>query len=225
MPVALIAGASRGLGLGLVAEYLGRGWGVVATARGSAPGLEAMVPDAGGKLVLEKLDVTDRPSIAALRTRLGGRHFDLVFVVAGVSGPWDTPIHAVSKDEAAAVFDSNALGPLAVAEAFADRIAPGGALAFMSSMLGSIARCESGGTEIYRASKAALNMLARCFSARHRDLAVICMAPGWVRTDMGGPNAPLDVKTSTRGMADTIAARSGTPGSVFVGYDGAELPW
>jgi NAD(P)-dependent dehydrogenase (short-subunit alcohol dehydrogenase family) len=224
MPKALIAGASRGLGLGLTEEYLARGWDVVATSRGDVPELAALAAKAEGRLVQERLDVTDRAGIAALRQRLDADRFDLVFVVAGVPGPWDVPIHEVAVTDAAAALDANALGPLALAEAFADRIAPGGTVAFMSSMLASITHCN-GGTEIYRAAKAALNMLACCYATRHTDLAVICMAPGWVRTAMGGPDAPLDVATSARGMADTIATHNGRAGAVFLRYSGEVTPW
>ena len=83
-----------------------------------------------------------------------------------------------------------------------------------------------GGYEIYRASKAALNTMLRSFAIRRGEgRTILAMVPGWVRTDMGGPNAPLDVETSVRGMADIIAARRGRPGAAFVDYKGTDLAW
>ena len=222
---ALLVGASRGLGLGLARELLGRGWHVVATARGASSGLDELAAGAEGRLAVELLDTTDRAGLAALHGRLAGRGFDLVFVVAGVGGPSGPAAHEASDDDATRILLTNATAPMHVAEAFTDAVRPGGVAAFMSSGLGSIALAGGGGNDLYRASKAALNMLAQCFAARHRDLAVLCVAPGWVRTDMGGPSAPLDVTTSTRGMVDVIAERAGQPGCVFVNWKGETLPW
>jgi NAD(P)-dependent dehydrogenase (short-subunit alcohol dehydrogenase family) len=80
--------------------------------------------------------------------------------------------------------------------------------------------------ELYRASKAALNSLTRSLVAKlDRPLTVLSLHPGWVRTDMGGASADLDIETSVRGLVDVILARRGTPGSAFLDYSGAELPW
>ena len=95
----------------------------------------------------------------------------------------------------------------------------------MSSTLGSITRNTNGGYEAYRASKAALNMLARSFAARHPELGVLIVHPGWVRTDMGGPQAPLDVQTSTAGMATMLQARRSLRGALYVDWENHEIPW
>ena len=102
-----------------------------------------------------------------------------------------------------------------------------GVVAVMSSQLGSVANNTTGGTELYRASKAALNSLARSFAARHRDkgLAVLALHPGWVRTDMGGPNAAIDVETSAKGIANVVERAQGDRRSGFFDYKGDELPW
>jgi NAD(P)-dependent dehydrogenase (short-subunit alcohol dehydrogenase family) len=222
---ALLLGASRGLGLGLAREYLARGWRVIATARDNAAQLEALQQGAKGELRIERVDIADTDGVAELRATLSGEGLDLLFVVAGVSGSVPKPLHEVSADEAARVFLINAYYPIAAAEAFVDVLSPGGTVAFMSSRLGSIALNDYGSWETYRLSKAALNMGARSFFHRHADLAVLSVAPGWVRTDMGGPSATFDVETSCRNVANAIAAHAGKPGNRYVNYDGTELPW
>lgn len=228
MGVALIIGASRGLGLGLADEYLRRGWRVVATVRGTGrTRLHALADEAGGRLAIEQLDVNDRGQIAALAARLAGQKFDVLFVNAGVANGPDEQIATVSTDDFNHVMTTNALAPMRVIEALHDLVAADGSIAAMSSGLGSIANNTSGGWEVYRASKAALNMLMRSYAARHAgtERSLLVIAPGWVRTDMGGPDASLDVETSIRGVVDTVGAQSGHAGLQFLTYQGATLPW
>ena len=222
----LLAGANRGLGLGLTREYLGRGWQVVATAREpkAAQGLAELQAAHAGALTVERLDVADPASAAALAGRIGGRTLDALFVVAGMSGARERPIHAVPPAEVAREFVVNASGPVSLAEALEPSLAAGAAVAFMTSVLGSIAGNTTGGWELYRASKAALNMLASSYALRHRERPVIVMHPGWVRTDMGGPSAPVSVEDSARGMASVMEAHR-QPGIAYLDYQGARLPW
>ena len=222
---ALLVGASRGVGLGLARELSGRGWDVVATSRGASPGLVSLGAESQGRLHIETLELTDPVALQALDDKLAGRVFDLVFVIAGIGGPTGPAVHEASAEAASRMFITNATAPVQVAEAFADQVAPGGVVAFMSSGLGSIALAGGGGNDLYRASKAALNMMAQCFSARHPGLAVRCIAPGWVRTDMGGPAAPLDVQTSMHGVADALEASRGHAGAAFLNWKGETLPW
>lgn len=221
---ALIVGASRGLGLGLAETFLQRGWHVTATQRSASPGLEALASEA---LTVETADIDDDAAVAALHERLSGRSFDLVFVVAGVATQAHDPLHEVPRDVAAQVYLTNAVSPIRFAEAFRDRLAAKGLVAFMSSILGSVGLNESGGWENYRASKAALNTLARSFEIRHRDegFGVVLMHPGWVRTEMGGADADIDVPTSVAGMADVIEGHLGRAGCVYVDYTGKTLDW
>jgi NAD(P)-dependent dehydrogenase (short-subunit alcohol dehydrogenase family) len=221
----LLIGASRGLGLGLAREYLGRGWRVIATARNDASKLEALGGSAKGRLRIERVDIADTSGVAELRETLADEKLDLLFVVAGISGSVPTPLHAVSADEAARVYLINAYYPIAAAQTFADLLKPKAAVAFMSSRLGSIEENDYGEWETYRLSKAALNMGARSFFHRHSRHAVLSIAPGWVRTDMGGSSATFDVETSCRNVANAIAKHAGKPGHRFVNYDGSELPW
>ena len=222
----LLAGANRGLGLGLTREYLGRGWQVIATAREpkAAQGLAELHTAYAGALTIEQLDVADPASAAALARQVGGRTLDALFVVAGMNGAEERPIHEVPPEGVAHEFITNASGPVSLAEALDPMLAPNAPVAFMTSILASIASNTSGGWELYRASKAALNMLASSYALRHRQRPVLVVHPGWVRTDMGGPNAPVSIEDSASGMADVIAA-STKPGIAYLDYKGAKLPW
>ncbi|KQP46932.1 MULTISPECIES: SDR family oxidoreductase [unclassified Methylobacterium] len=221
---ALIVGASRGLGLGLVETFLARGWAVTATQRSPSAGLAALASDA---LSIETADIDDDGAVAALHGRLANQRYDLIFVVAGVATQAHDPAHDVPRDVAAQVYLTNAISPIRFAELFRDRLAGNGLVAFMSSILGSVALNESGGWETYRASKAALNTLAISFEIRHRDegFGVLLLHPGWVRTEMGGEEADIDVTTSVTGLTDVIEARLGKTGIAYLDYTGATLAW
>ncbi len=232
--LALILGASRGLGLGLVREYLRQGWRVIATLRDEAAdaartdGLSALSREANGRLEIVRADINEPEHVAALQTGLAGRTLDLLFVVAGISDGAAANVATVSTERFGQIMLTNALSPLRAIEALAPLVRrPDGVIAAMSSGLGSVANNTSGGWEAYRASKAALDTLMRSFAARHEGdaVAILVVDPGWVRTDMGGPGAPLDVQTSTRGMVDMIAARRSGRGAVFVDYRNQVIAW
>jgi NAD(P)-dependent dehydrogenase (short-subunit alcohol dehydrogenase family) len=94
--------------------------------------------------------------------------------------------------------------------------------------MGSVGENTSGGWDVYRASKAALNIFARSLAvteAKPRGLTVLSINPGWVKTDMGGSGASIDVPTSVRGIADQIEQRAGSGEHAFVGWNGRILPW
>lgn len=223
---AIIIGASRGLGAGLARELAARGWQVTATARGDAPELAAAVAVSEGRITTATVDIDDDASIAALAATLVGRHFDLVFVNAGVSGPRHGDPMRVTPAEMGALLHTNAVAPIRVAAALLPMLVDGGTLAFMSSKLGSVGDNSAGGFDLYRASKASLNTLTRSFYAttlKAKGLSVLTLHPGWVRTAMGGPQATLSVEESVTGLADVIAAAQ--PGHRYLDYAGAELPW
>jgi NAD(P)-dependent dehydrogenase (short-subunit alcohol dehydrogenase family) len=228
METILIVGASRGLGLGLAREYAGRGWRVIGTVRASnpSPALQALARETGERVRIETVDINEPDSVAALARNLAGERLDILFVNAGIAnGPAET-LPATSTEAFITLMITNALSPLRVIEACADRVPPDGVIAAMSSGLGSVANNTRGGWEVYRASKAALNTLLRSFAVRRgADRTVLSIVPGWVRTDMGGAGALLDVETSVRGIADAIASRRGQPGSANVNYLGQEVPW
>lgn len=223
---ALIVGASRGLGLGLAKALLDRGWRVTGTVRGrDRTGLHDLADQIGERLDIESVDITEPDQIAGLAQRLAGRRFDLLFVNAGVSGDTEAPMGTVSTEMFDQVMVTNVLGPLRVIEACQGLLAPDATVAAMSSGLGSIAGNTTGSWETYRASKAALNMALKSFAARASGKTVIAMAPGWVRTDMGGPGAPLGVEESTTGMAEVLEREAGRPGMRYLDYRGRTLEW
>ena len=226
MQSVLLIGANRGLGLGLARDYLRRGWRVTATTRdpGKAEALDALGRESGGTLRVEQADITDRVSMERLAAAVAGQAFDLLFIVAGRSGSSAAPVHEVSPESASLEFLTNSYGPPVAAERLLGVLRPKAPVVFMTSVLGSLSR-SSGGMEIYSASKAALNMLGIAFARRHPERPVILMHPGWVKTDMGGANAPLDVETSARGMVDAIAAREGAAGVAYIDYKGEAIGW
>jgi NAD(P)-dependent dehydrogenase (short-subunit alcohol dehydrogenase family) len=224
----LLIGASRGLGYALAGEYLKRDWNVVATQRGnSKTKLHDLAAISGGRLEIETVDITDPDQVAGLRVRLSSRKFDLLFVNAGVKNDDRETIADVSTDEFVRVMVTNALSPMRVVETLQDVVPPNGTIGVMSSGQGSVANNENGSYEVYRASKAALNTLMRSFAARHRDDArtLLLMAPGWVRTDMGGPQARLSIEESIPNLADTINAQAGKAGLQYLDYIGRTVPW
>ena len=225
----LVLGASRGLGLGLVQEYLQRGWNAVGTIRSlqSAPGLVALRDAHPGRVEIATLDITVPADLTRLRDSLHDRQFDLLFVNAGVANDPKETIGQISTEEFVRVMVTNTLSPMRALETLIDLVLPSGTAAMMSSGLGSVANNETGGWETYRASKAGLNTLMRSFTARRAgdSRTYLIVAPGWVRTDMGGPNARLDVETSMRGVADAIAQRSGHGGLAYVDYTNTPVRW
>lgn len=227
--IALVIGASRGLGLGLVKELATRGWRVIATLRtpNTAAGLLAFAETANGKVRVETLDLEDGPAIDALAARLAGETLDLLFVNAGISLR-GTGAGAATHDDVARIFLTNAVAPIHVAQAFLPRMREGtGVIAMMSSGLGSVASNFRGEPDLYSASKAALNKLTRGFAASlgNRKLTVLCISPGWVRTDMGGPSAMLSVEESCRGVVDVVEAKAGSGAHGFYSQEGAEVAW
>lgn len=227
MKNALIIGGSRGLGLGLAREHLARGWRVTTTVRTRSAELDTLRQEKAGRLAIEALDIAEPGQVSALAKRLGGQAFDLIFLNAGMMAGRGIPLGDVPDSDIVSIFLTNAISPIRVADALLESVAPGGTIAFMSSILGSIATNDDGRAELYRASKAALNSLVRSFRARHAqaDFAVLAIHPGVVRTSMGGPSAPLDIETSVRSVADVIAARWGMGGQAFVDYRNEIIPW
>lgn len=224
----LILGASRGLGLGLAREYHARGWRVIATERPSRPSLALRdLADASkGAVRVEPFDITDWAGFTGFARRLDGVALDLLFVNAGVSDDTRKSVGEVAPEEFVRVMTTNALAPLKAIEALHHLVAPQGTVAAMSSALGSVALPPNGNFEVYGASKAALNKLLRAWAARAAGKrTVLALMPGWVKTEMGGDQAPLDVETSVKGLADTIAAHAGTGGVAFVDYRNQPIPW
>jgi NAD(P)-dependent dehydrogenase (short-subunit alcohol dehydrogenase family) len=224
----LLIGASRGLGLAIAEQCLERGWHVVATVRGVAQTkLHDMRERWKHHLEIETVDINAPDQVDALRRRLQERTFELLFVNAGVKNDDRETAADISTDEFVRIMVTNALSPLRVLETLQDLVTDDGTIAVMSSGQGSVANNERGGFEIYRASKAALNTLMRSFAARHPkpQRTLLLMAPGWIRTDLGGPQAPLGIDESIPQLVANIEAQRGKPGLQFLDYRGRTVPW
>lgn len=222
---ALIIGASRGLGLGLAKQLLADGWDVTATVRDpqKADALKAL-----GPVQIEKLDMDDQQAVIALSQRLKAKTFDLLFVNAGVKGPANQEPGHATQTEVGQLFFTNAVAPINLAQRFVGQLRPDtGVLAFMSSILGSVTIPDGSDLALYKASKAALNSMTNSFVTQLGDqkLTVLSLHPGWVKTDMGGENAHIDVATSVRGLLDQVNAYSGKGGHHFVDYKGDTIAW
>ncbi len=209
MPTALITGASRGLGSELVRQYAAEGWEVIGTER-------------------RDMDMTKPGQIRAFAARLGKKPIDLLFCNAGISGKRGMAVGAFDFESWEEVLRVNLLGPAALAEALVDNVAASArkTIALMSSRLGSIGE-SSGMTLPYSTSKAALNMLAKGLAATlaSKGIIVVALSPGWVRTDMGGEQAPLSPQTSVHGLRRVIAGLRKSDSGRFLSHDGSEIPW
>jgi NAD(P)-dependent dehydrogenase (short-subunit alcohol dehydrogenase family) len=228
MKTVLIVGASRGLGFALVKEFLGREWSVVATAREkSGSALHELAKNSSGQLNTEELDITSLEQISALKQRLQNKKFDLLFVNAGVSNGREETIGDVSTDEFTRVMVTNTLSAMRVVENFHENVNTNGTIGVMSSGQGSVSNNEKGGFEVYRASKAALNTLMRSFAARHvKDTrSLLLIAPGWIRTDMGGSQAPYSIEEAIPRVVNTIVAQEGKVGLQYLDQFGKVVPW
>lgn len=223
-PHILIVGASRGLGHALAAEYSRQGWRVTGTVRddGGAARLRAL-----DGVAIERLDITDAAAVDALAARTPPASLDLLLVNAGVSGDIGAAAGAVPVNDWIAVMRTNAYAPLHLIEKMHGTVKARGIVAVMSSILGSVALNERGTWESYRMSKAALNTGLRSAALRigTSGQAFVAVAPGWVRTDMGGPEATLSVQESIPGVVAMLTAQQGIGGSRFLDYQGQTLPW
>lgn len=222
---ALVVGTSRGLGLGLVGQLRAAGWQVIATVR-DARGAEALKAMPGVRV--ETLEITDGGSAEALAGRLQGTRLDLLLVNAGISGPRLESLLEADEAEVARLFLTNAVAPVRLAERLLPLVEPSrGVIAFMSSVMGSLELGPGMGMPLYGASKAALNHLSRSFAAGLGEAGptVLSLHPGWVKTDMGGEEAPLDVEASCRGLVEVIGRAAGQGGHRYLDYQGQTLPW
>jgi NAD(P)-dependent dehydrogenase (short-subunit alcohol dehydrogenase family) len=228
-PTALIVGASRGLGCAMAAELVDREWNVIGTVRdaGTRTPLHDLAGRSAGRVLVEHVDITDTDQVASLRERLGDRELDLLFVNAGTATDEDAPIGDVPTADFIEVMVTNALGPMRVIERLEDLVTPAGVIGAMSSGQGSITNNTTGRREVYRGSKAALNMFMRSFAARQSETkrAVVLMAPGWIRTALGGPDAPFTIEENIPKVVDVLLSRIGTPGIAYLDYQGRTVPW
>lgn len=231
MATVLITGANRGLGLEFCKEYARDGWTVIACCREpqSATALTALAAEYT-PLTIYALDVSDFTQIDRLAAQLDGVSIDVLINNAGVYG--DTSEHGFGQlvyADWTKTLLINVQAPVKMAEAFLPHLLRGDkkVLASISSLMGSIADNSSGGSIVYRSSKAALNaaMKSVALDIKAQGVGILLLHPGWVKTDMGGSNAPIEAPESVAGMRQVIAAFSPTQSGGFFKYDGTPLPW
>ena len=227
MPTVLITGAGRGLGLELARQYAEDGWTVLAGVRSTTGANHLSAID--GDVAAVSLDVADPASVTILAERMRGIAIDLLINNAGVYGPRAMTLGDLDYAAWRDVLEVNLLGTLRVTEAFLDHVltSDGKKIAFLTSKMGSIADNSSGGVYAYRSSKSALNAAVRSLAIdlAPQDVAVTLLHPGWVRTDMGGAGALIDVIESVTGMRRVIDTVGPDKTGRFWNYDGRELPW
>lgn len=226
MPTVLVTGANRGIGLEFVKSFVADGWRVHACARNIEKAKEVRALD--GDVVFHKLDVTNGLKVASLARTLAEETIDVLINNAGVYGP-RTGFGETDYEEWAAVLQVNTLAPLRMVERFVGLVerSERKTVVNISSRMGSISQNTSGGSYIYRSSKAALNMVTKTLAndLAGRGLTVISFHPGWVQTDMGGDGASIPPAESVRGMRKVIDGLSPADNGKFFNYDGALLEW
>jgi NAD(P)-dependent dehydrogenase (short-subunit alcohol dehydrogenase family) len=228
-PTVLLIAASRGLGLAMAEEFLKKHWNVVCTVRvpSSTTPLHDLAARYRGSLEIETLDICDPGQIAALRQRLSGRTFEMLFVNAGTTNDPKETIAEVTTEEFIRVMVTNALSPMRVIESLQDLVSHDGLIGVMSSGQGSVTNNVNGMREVYRGSKAALNQFMRSYAARQNGAgrAMVLMAPGWVRTDLGGPDARLGIEESVPNLVNVLLKKRGDPGLEYLDYLGRTVAW
>ena len=226
----LITGANRGLGLGFVKSFLAKNVNVICTTRnipGSKELLECKKKYPKNLQILE-LDLLGENSENALSDLLSDKPIDIFINNAGV-GNSNQRFGVVSSKPWVEVLKVNLIAPLTVTQSIIENIKKGSdkKIYFLSSQLGSIEDNTSGGMYIYRSSKTALNQVVKSLSVdlKPMGITVISLHPGWVKTDMGGPNAPVSIDESIKGMMKVIDATDIRNTGTFLNFDGQGLPW
>lgn len=225
MKTAVITGASRGIGSEFVVRLLDKGWRVYAGFRKEMHRLDLIEDE---NLIVGQLDVTDNDSIERF-TQEVEHHVDLLINNAGVpDGRWRN-IKEIDDQWALDVININSLGPVRLVRSLYDKMSGENlsTVVMISSLMGSIDDCHSGRSYAYRASKTALNMftVAMKKEALEDNISFLILHPGWVKTRMGGENAPVEMDTSVDGMMELIEQHNLEDSGRFVQYDGVDLPW
>jgi NAD(P)-dependent dehydrogenase (short-subunit alcohol dehydrogenase family) len=231
MPAVLITGASRGLGFELAKQYAVEGWRVIACCRKpeDAIALKKLAPSARDMISVVAMDVADNDTVRNAALTLKDVVVDILINSAGIAG---VPQQSTGKIDYASwvrVLDVNTMGPLRVLEAFTDNLARSERrlVVTITSGMGSLADNTSGGSIAYRSSKAAVNMVMRsaAIDLAPRGITCVLINPGWVKTDMGGPDATLSPQQSVSAMRRLIETLGPNDSGKFYNYDGREYPW
>ena len=227
----LVTGANRGLGLGLVKKFLKNNEKVICTTRNISKSKELILykEKYNDNLEICELDLLDKDSPNILSNFLGDETIDLFINNAGVIGHSAQHFKSVSLNHWLEVLKVNLIAPLLITQSIIKNIEKSSErkIYFISSKVGSIEDNKSGGMYIYRSSKTALNQVVKSLSIDLKPLgiSVISLHPGWVRTEMGGPNALISVEESVNGMVGVISNTSIINSGQFINYDGTRLPW
>jgi NAD(P)-dependent dehydrogenase (short-subunit alcohol dehydrogenase family) len=222
MKNAVVTGANRGIGLELTRQLLDSGYNVHATYRSNKGGLEHIDSD---KLSIYKLDVRDQMQISNVVQSVD--KIDLLINNAGVAdGRWQS-ISEIDMEHALEVLNVNAVSPVLVTQQSLPKLSNGSKVVMMSSLMGSISDCHSGRSYAYRASKTALNMFSMAMKNEldANGISLLIMHPGWVETDMGGPNAPLSTEESVSGIMQRIEEQDMSMSGRYVEFDGSPIEW
>ena len=228
MPTTLITGASRGIGLEFARQYQAAGWTVHAGARdpGTAARLQAL---AGPGLHIHRLDVADRGEIAALARSLAGQPIDLLINNAGMWIGADEQYGRFSDAQWMEQFHVHVMGTMAMCEAFVENVAASGhkRIVQISSGNGSMGGRINVGDYPYNTSKAALNMINRSMAIdlAARGIVAVCFTPGFVATDMSGPDADLTPEQSVSNMRRLIETLGPQHSGAFLRHNGETVPW
>lgn len=232
MKTALITGTNRGIGLEMTRQLLDDGWRVHATARDpdDSADLKALAFEYPDTLQLHALDVGDAQAITALSGQLADESIDWLINNAGIYGPRGVAFgNVIQVDEWLEVFRVNSIAPMLLMQAFVEQVARSEEkkIGILSSKVGSMGDNGSGGGYIYRSSKAAVNAVIKSASIdlEPLDINVVALHPGWVLTDMGGPNAEITTAQSATGLCRIMDGLSEEDRGRFIDIDGSTIPW
>lgn len=227
-PHLFITGANRGIGLEMVKQFAQSNWKISACCRNPATATElTALAQENTDIKLYALDVTDYQAVTNLADELKGVSFDLLINNAGIYGPKGSSLDNLDIEAWRQVFETNTIAPLKLIQAFTPHVAAseGKRIAVLSSKMGSISDNQSGSAYIYRSSKTALNQVIKSLSIdlSPQGIQVIALHPGWVRTEMGGPNGLIDTTESVTGLKSVMTSEIKT--GHFYNYDGSEIAW
>lgn len=224
-----VTGASRGIGLGLVHELLGRGFNVIGACRNPDGQRDfwELKRDYKDRFDCVRLDVSDLSSIQSAASQMKGRVIDVLVNNAGVLKDGDKNFPNMDMTAIKQSFDVNTIGPMLVTREFLPQLikASEPKVANITSLMGSIADNKSGGYYGYRMSKTALNMFSVCLAREFPEMTVLTLHPGWVKTEMGGPQAPTEARDSAAGLVEVIEKATLKDSGLYMDYRGRTLPW
>lgn len=227
----VVTGTNRGIGLEFVSQLLAQGHQVVATARNpqQVPALQVLANQYRTQLTLLPLDLADESSVQTFAAEVGQQSIDVLINNAGVYGPRDAELGNLRGGDWAEVLWIDVIAPLLLTQALLPALRQGTEkrIAFLSSKMGSIEDNTSGGSYVYRSAKTGLNQAVKSLAIDLKDegFVVLPLHPGWVMTDMGGPGALIDTRTSVSGLLKLIQGCSVAESGKFLAYDGKHIPW